>query len=132
MRYYKNLFSEELDRLFNHWSMQNRPTIPTDIIETPHSILIELELPGFKKDNISVDVVEPELIISAIPEECELPKDSEYIRRGRTFDKTTLEIPFKFDSTALDKDNISAKFVDGILTVTVMKKKIVTKQITIE
>ena len=88
----------------------------TDIIEKDDSFLIETELPGFDKGEISVNVKEGVLTVRA-EHKAERPSDEGYIRRERAWET----IERTFEVTGVDTSAISASFVNGVLTVTLPK-----------
>ncbi len=92
----------------------------TDISETETGYLLEAELPGFKKEDISIDIDHDYLTVSAKREETNEEKNSEgkFIRRERysgSFSRS-------FGISGVDPDAITAGYEDGILKVTMPKK----------
>ena len=92
-----------------------------DIYEKENKYYVEMDLPGFKKDEIKIECNKGNLVISA--EKCE--KDDEednernYLRRERVYNKYSRS--FYLGDVA--EEEISAKFSDGTLTVVVPKKQ---------
>lgn len=91
--------------------------IRTDISEQPDKYVIEAELPGFKKEDIHIDVDGNMLTISAEHNEESEDKKKGYIRKERRYGS------FKrsFDLTGVDSANIGADYTDGILTLDLPK-----------
>ena len=88
----------------------------TDITEKNGIYTLESELPGMKKEDISIDVHDNVLTITAKKqsETTEEDKETHYLRRERingTFTRS-------FDVTGIDQDAITASFEDGILKLT--------------
>jgi HSP20 family protein len=92
-----------------------------DIIETDNEFQVEALLAGVKKEDISIDVDKNMLIIKAERKEI---KDIQYNRKETYFGK--YERSFKLPDN-VDKENISASLVDGILKITIPKIEIDTK-----
>ena len=91
--------------------------IRTDISEEDDRYLIEAELPGFKKEDIHIDVENNMLTISAEHKEESEDKKKGYIRKERRYGS------FKrsFDLSGVDASNIDASYNDGILTLALPK-----------
>ena len=100
----------------------------TDIIEKDDSFLIETELPGYDKGEISVSVKEGVLTIRA-EHSSEKSPDEGYVRRERAWET----VERSFEVTGVDTGAISAAYVNGVLTVTLPKlPEIVPEQHNIE
>ena len=140
MRYIKpiDFFDSDLDDIFKPM-MPSRDFMRTDLMKTDikeidSNIILEMEVPGYKKENISIDFEDGYLTITAnkiSQEENKSNKDKRYIRRERF----TGSCSRKFYIGDINENDIKANFCDGILTLTFPKesKKVETKkQITIE
>lgn len=92
----------------------------TDIIEKEDAFVVEAELPGMSKDNIELDYHDNVLSISANQETKKNESDEErnYIRRERS----TRSFSRQFIIQDIDKDNIKAKFDNGILKIDLPKQ----------
>ena len=91
----------------------------TDITDDGASYRLEADLPGFKKEDIHVDVDGDLLTISAERgNESEEKKDG-YVRRERSFGSFRRS----FDISGIDEDGIQAKYADGVLTLELPKKE---------
>lgn len=88
----------------------------TDIKETDEAFMIETELPGYDKSEISVSLKEGVLTIRA-EHSGEKSSDEGYVRRERAWE--TIERSFEVEG--VDSDAISAAYVNGVLTVTLPK-----------
>ena len=104
----------------------------TDIRETDTSYELDIDLPGFKKDEVSIDLKDGYLTISAAKG---LDKDAEdkkgkYIRQERYAGACSRSFYVGED---VEPEEVSAKFEDGILTISVPKaaKKQLPKQTSI-
>ena len=97
----------------------------SDIKEDENSYVVEAELPGFEKEDISIDMEDGVLSISAERKaETEDKKDG-YVRKERYMGKVSRS--YTFDS--VDEEQIKAKYDKGILTVTLPKvQKSVSKK----
>src|SRR5690554_6773714 len=89
-----------------------------DVRETDKEYVIDAELPGLKKENINIDVEESQRIISACQQEESDEQEQNFIHKERMFSSQRRAIYLP----GIDEDKISAKYVDGILSITVPKK----------
>ena len=109
---------EEMSRSF--WDNNNVSAFRTDITEKDGQYILEADLPGFKKEDISVDIDKDCLTITAEhkSEEKEENADS-YIRRERYYGSYTRS----FNVKGTDTEAITAAYNDGVLTLTMPKKE---------
>ena len=93
----------------------------TDIRETDKSYELDVDLPGFKKDEIKVQLKDGYLILSAAKglDKDEQNKAGNYIRRERY--AGTMSRSF-YVGEAVSEEDIHAKYEDGILKLSVPKK----------
>ena len=122
-----SIFGEDL---FDDWMMDfpfrgSRSTslMKTDVKETDTAYELEMDLPGFKKDEIKVALKNGYLTISAEkglePEEDK--KSGRYIRQERYAGACQRSFYVGDDLT---EEDIRAKFRHGVLKVTVPKKEV--------
>ena len=100
----------------------------TDVKETEDGYEVDVDLPGFKKEDIKLDVENDVLTISA--EHSYDSKDDEkaeeksekgkknYVKRERYYGSYTRS----FDVSAVEVDKIEAEYSDGVLKLTMPKK----------
>lgn len=112
----------EMERLFSNTGF----TAPfgefrTDIKDNTDSYLIEAELPGFKKEDINIDVANDILTISAERkcENDEKDNNGNYIRCERTYGSFSRS----FDVSSVKVDDISVRYENGVLALTLPKKE---------
>ena len=109
---------EEMSRSF--WNDTELTAFRTDIKKQDGNYILEAELPGFKKEDISIDIDKDCLTISAEhkSEENEDDKDKGFIRRERYYGSYSRS----FNIKGIDADAISASYNDGVLTLTIPEK----------
>lgn len=90
-----------------------------DIKETDNSYLVEADLPGIKKDAISVDYNNNYLTISAKREDSKEEKDENFLRRERSYG----EFRRSFYVDDIDKNSINASFENGVLKIDLPKSQ---------
>ena len=109
---------EEMSRSF--WDDSNVSAFRTDITEKDGKYILEAELPGFKKEDISVDIDKDCLTISAEHKSEENEEDANsYIRRERYYGSYSR----CFNVKGIDTEAITAAYNDGVLTLTMPKKE---------
>ena len=89
-----------------------------DIIENDAEIIVKADLPGFKKENIKVDIGADVIEIIAQYQEDALDEGSNYVKKERKYGelKRILELPAQ-----INIDSAKAEFAEGILQVTLPK-----------
>ncbi len=92
-----------------------------DIQDQGDRFLLEAELPGFKKENIKIDLKGNNLTISAShnSETSEREQKNGYIRRERKIGSFSRS----FDVSGIDISKIDAEYTNGILAITLPKKQ---------
>lgn len=95
------------------------PDFRTDIRDAGDRFLLEAELPGFSKEDISLDLKDGILTISAThkEEKDEKNEKGEYIRRERRYGSFTRS----FDVTGIDEEHITAAYTNGVLELSLPK-----------
>ena len=89
-----------------------------DIYETKDSIVLNVELPGVTKENISLEVKESTLTIKGEKKLEKDVKEENYHRMERSYG--SFMRAFTLPST-MHQDKVKAKFRDGILEITIPK-----------
>ena len=92
----------------------------TDIRETKDAYILDVEMPGFEKSEISMDVENGYLTIRAEKSEKdeEDKKEHRYVRKERS-----VSCQRSYYIGDADEDSIKAKYDKGVLTVTLPKKE---------
>lgn len=128
----RNIFGEDLfDAFFEDFA---RPAIKpakqaaaldvmkTDVKESENGYELSMELPGYKKEDISAELKEGTLIISAVKssETEEKDKNDKFIRKERYYGNLSRSF---YVGENVEETDIKAKFEDGVLTLVVPKKE---------
>lgn len=98
---------------------ENNNKMHCDIYEKDNKYFIEMDLAGFKKDEIKIECNKGNIVISAekkVNNE-EEDKDKKYLRRERVYNKYSRS----FYLGDIKEDEIEAEFKEGTLTVAVPK-----------
>ena len=120
-----------LDDIFDDFMISNKEQkMKCDIYEKDGDYHIEMDIPGFDKNDISVEAKDGYLTIKAEKndEVNEEDNDKNYIRRERSYGK--YERSFYLGD--LDQDKINAEFKNGMLKIIVPKKEVVENKKVIE
>lgn len=114
----ENLFGDFFNDDFISPLNMNSSKFTTDIKENENEYLVCAELPGVKKEDISLDFKNNQLVISAKREEFYDESKDNYIRRERSYGQFSRS--FYFNN--VDKNNIAAKFENGELKIILPKE----------
>ena len=115
-----------LDDFFGEYG-NNKTNLPCDIYEKSNKYFIVIDLPGYSKDDIKIEVVDDILSISVDEKVVEDNKRT-YLKKERTHNKMERSFSLGKVKDAL----IDAKLEMGVLTVVIPKKEKVQTRRTIE
>lgn len=91
----------------------------TDIRETDNGYIIDVDLPGYKKENIKIDVTDGYLTINAkMNQKNTEDNNGKYVRRERFFGECSRSF---YVGEAVEALDIKAKFQNGILSLEIPK-----------
>lgn len=110
---------EELERDFFH--SPGLAEFKTDIHDAGDAYVLEADLPGFKKEDIQIDLEDHYLKISASRHTQSEEKDDkgQLLRCERSYGSFSRS----FDISGVKQDAIKAAYKDGVLTLTMPKKE---------
>ena len=110
---------DNFTRNFFQSSNANLPAFRTDIRDAGDKFVLEAELPGFKKEDIKLDLKDGILTISAEHSDSKDEKNDkgQYLRRERRYGSFTRS----FDVTGIDENGITAAYNNGILELSLPK-----------
>jgi HSP20 family protein len=114
-------FNELFDQIDEFPALNgNLKSLRTDIKENKDAYVVEADLPGFSKDDITIEVENNQLTIRAKREEEQEAKDSvnRIIRRERHFG----EFVRQFYVDNIDENRIEAELKDGVLKIILPKR----------
>lgn len=124
--YLDSIFDDFMDDKTNY----SMDVMKCDIYEKDGAYHIEADIPGFKKDEISVDCEDGYVTITAEKnsENEDSDESKKYLKRERVYSKTTR----KFYVGDIDTSLIKAEFKDGMLSVIVPKEEKLPNKKTIQ
>jgi HSP20 family protein len=98
-----------------------------DLVDDGDRYRLHAEMPGIKKEDLTIEVGDREIKISAetSEEKKEEKEEGGYIRRERRYSKFYSSVPLP---EAVKSDKTSAELKDGVLTVTLPKMSIPDKK----
>lgn len=94
-------------------------SIKLDVQEKDDEYVVEAEVPGFKKEEISIEIADETLTISAKREEKTEEEKKNYIHKERKYESVSRSI---YLPGAVD-EGIKAKLNDGMLSIDIPKDK---------
>lgn len=94
--------------------------VPVDLKETNGDILLEADLPGFSKEEVSVKARENRVEITAQTKKEVKEGDEDFYRHERRSNKVRRAIPLPEE---VEADKSQAEMEDGVLKVTLPKKR---------
>ncbi len=114
-----NLFSylDNMERNFFGDMAQDFPSFRADIIDNGNQFVLKAELPGFKKEEIKIDIKDNMLTISAEHKDETEEKKDNYVRRERRYGSFVRT----FDISNIKGNEISADYNEGILSLNLPK-----------
>ena len=126
----ENLFDDFMDDAFERnffggrnplYGKHSKNLMKTDVKETETGYELDIDLPGFKKDEITAHLEDGYLTVSAAKgvDKDEKDKEGRYIRRERYSGSMTRSF---YVGNALTEEDIKAKYEDGILSLSIPKK----------
>ena len=115
-----DLFGDMFDDPF--FASNDNKMMKTDIKENDNNFELEIDLPGFKKDNIKMSIDDGYLTINAKQEDNKDEKDKhgKYVRRERYFGECSRSFYIGDD---IKEEDIKAKYKNGTIRVEIPKKE---------
>lgn len=98
-----------------------RAMMKTDVRETDNSYELDIDLPGFKKDELQLNLQDGYLTVSAAKglDKDEKDKEGHYIRRERYAGQCSRSF---YVGENITEEDVHAKYEDGILRLSIPKK----------
>ena len=97
----------------------------TDVRETNNKYLLDIDLPGFEKENISISLDKGYLNIHAkISKEENKENDEKFVRQERFYGECSRSF---YVGDEIKEEEINAEFKNGILKIEIPKKEIEDK-----
>ena len=113
------------DDFFDRKDRMNFNLMKTDIREDDKSYLLEVDLPGYSKDDIKIDITDGYLTINAKVEKEDNDENKNYVRRERFTGEVSRSF---YVGEEIKEDEVKASFKNGILTLEVPKLSLEDKK----
>lgn len=114
-----NAERELWDEFFNHdFYPQRINRMKTDVKETETEYLLDIEMPGYNKDNVEITVNDGYLTVTGTKEENKESGDRNYVTRERYSGKVSRS----WYIGDVNTEDVKASFADGILKISVPKE----------
>ncbi len=122
---------EDMQKYF--WGDSSLSAFKTDIRDNGKEFILEADLPGFRKEDIHVDVEDNTLTITAERHSDYEQKDKQgnFVKCERSYGSFTRS----FDVTGIRQDDVKAKYDNGVLRLTLPKQEEIrpaSKRLTID
>ena len=117
-----DLFEDFFDDDF--FNRKEKNMMKSDIKETKDKYIVETDLPGFEKENISVILNDGYLEIKAKKDNKTESNEEKFIRKERFYGECSRKF---YVGDEIKQEDINAKFDNGILVVEVPKKELEDK-----
>ena len=110
---------KEMEEFEKRFFGQRTPAMKTDIREADGAYILDCDLPGFAREDVSAEIKNGYLTIRAERKSDNETADS-YLRRERSYGSFSRT----FDLEGIDAEAITATFKDGVLTLNLPKIKV--------
>ncbi len=109
------------ERDFRRSNYQAASLMQTDVEEKDDKYILSMDLAGYRKEDVKAELKDGNLIIQATKESTNEDKDEngKYLRRERFYGNCKRSFYVGKD---VKQEDISAKFEDGVLTLSIPKK----------
>ena len=114
-----DLMNRDFDDLFDILPIRRDNRMKCDIYEKDNKYYIEMEVPGFNKEDIDISLKEGYLTVKAEKKMSneEKDEDKKYLRKERNYIRTERS----FNLGNIDEENIDASFENGVLKIEIPK-----------
>jgi len=116
-------FDSLFSNMLGDWGLTSSKIPPVDITETDKAYIVEAELPGYKQEDVKVNIEKHVLRLSSAKQSSKEEKDENKLliceRHAQSFERS-FSLP-----EDVDEAMIEGEFANGVLTVTLPKKEVV-------
>lgn len=121
MRFLPDLFTDTLESMWHEPFSTKNSYMRTDVREVDGNYLLDMELPGYKKEDIQLDLQDGYLTITAAKNNSHEEKDDKgnIIRQERYSGSCSRKF---YVGNNIRKEDIRARFANGELNITLPKR----------
>lgn len=112
------LFSDLMNQMWSDFDTTNKIKPATNILENEKEFRIQISIPGWKKEEVKVEIDQSLLKVSGVVEENKEETTNEFVRKE--FKQSSFERAFTLPKE-IDYENIQAEHVNGILEISIPK-----------
>lgn len=114
--------NDSFDNLFDDFfKVSKKNVLRSDIEENENEYLINIDIPGFSKENISLDFEDGYLNVTAVNQASKKEEGVKYLHRERFYGKVSRTF---YIGKTIKEDEIKASFENGVLKVKLPKEEI--------
>ncbi len=119
------------DQFFNNSITDSGKYYPANIYDSGNSFVIELQAPGFSKENIKINLEQQTMTISAEMKNENEMEDEKFLRREFVRESMTKSFVLPM---SVDTEKINADYQNGILKITLPRREdaVIKRQIEIQ
>jgi HSP20 family protein len=115
-----SMMDDLFNQIFNETSSSAYSALKTDVIKTQKGFEVEMEIPGFKKEEINLSYEKEVLTVWAERKPAESSDERSYVRAERAS-----KVKRSFVVKGIDEEKITAKYENGLLTISLpLKEKV--------
>ena len=100
---------------------QNSYFPKSNLEELDNSYLVTLELPGYSKNDLNIEIKNNKLLVSGKAQEEELVNKNFFLKEIK---KLSFKRQFNFEDKSVDFETVTAEFNNGLLNIELKKKNI--------
>ena len=123
-------FRKDLERSFSGFPAIPQISVPKsintscDLIDEGNNLVMKVNMPGVKKEDIDLNITDNSVEISAEHKESSEEKKKNFLRKERSEVSYYRTMPLPVD---IISGNVKAKLTDGVLSITMQKAKPTSK-----
>lgn len=126
-------WGSKVNRLFEDFVAKSKgesdASPAVDVYETVEELVYEADLPGFRKEDVKVQVRENRLVLRGQRYMSELQQNAKSVHTERAFGAFEREFPLPAD---VDANHIQAKFENGVLRISMPKVEVQSAESVID
>lgn len=120
--FFDDIFGRDLFNWENNNFSKTSTTLPSvNIKETEKSYEVEVAAPGLDKNDFKITLDGNLLIISSVKEQNQNTQEENFTRRE--FSYQSFQRSFELPKNVVDEENISARYQNGLLLLSIPKKE---------
>ncbi len=114
-------WNKEIEKFFDGASETEYLAPPVEIIDAKGSFMISLDVPGFSKDKIDIEIKDRRLHVTGQREQLNRAEGETVLRQERKFGQFNRVFSLPDN---IQEDGVLAKFENGVLTITLPKTEL--------